>query len=69
MAYFIFLIKFIPFLFCSRGEMAFSYCWRYKCLPTQFSTSNFTATVSQLDRFNIKRMPGGVVYNTTLKVR
>jgi len=48
--------------------MAFSFCWRYKCLPDQFSISNFTATISQLDKFNIKRMPGNIVYNATLKV-
>ncbi|KAF5843294.1 hypothetical protein DUNSADRAFT_96, partial [Dunaliella salina] len=50
-----------------RGRMAFSYCWRYKCLPNEFSSSDFTATVMQLDKFNIKRMPGDVVYNATLK--
>ncbi|KAF5843295.1 hypothetical protein DUNSADRAFT_97 [Dunaliella salina] len=50
-----------------QGRMAFSYCWRYKCLPNEFSSSDFTATVTQLDKFNIKRMPGNVVYNATLK--
>ncbi|KAF5843883.1 hypothetical protein DUNSADRAFT_5 [Dunaliella salina] len=50
-----------------RGEMAFSFCWRYKCLPDAFSRSNFTATVSGLERFNIPEMPGGVVYNATIK--
>ena len=48
--------------------MAFSYCWRYKCLPNKFSTSNFTATVTELTRFNIDRMPGDIVYNAALKV-
>lgn len=49
--------------------MAFSFCWRYKCLPDAFSRNEFTASVTNLDRYNIKRMPGNVVYNATLKVR
>ena len=48
--------------------MAFSYCWRYKCLPSKFAVSDFIAFVPQLERFNIARMPGDVVYNSTLKV-
>ncbi|KAF5834433.1 hypothetical protein DUNSADRAFT_8896 [Dunaliella salina] len=48
-------------------RMAFSYCWRYHCLPSEFSRSEFTATILGIRTFNIPRMPGGVIYNTTLQ--
>eukprot|EP00967_Tisochrysis_lutea_P066821 scaffold87168_cov18-Tisochrysis_lutea.AAC.1 len=51
----------------STGRMAFSYCWRYHCLPSEFSRSEFTATISGVREFNIPRMPGGIIYNTTLQ--
>ena len=56
------------FLLCSTERMAFSYCWRYRCLPSEFSSSVFTATIEKVSRFNIQRMPGDVIYNTTLQV-
>ncbi|KAL6764333.1 hypothetical protein V8C86DRAFT_3209110 [Haematococcus lacustris] len=49
------------------GRLAYSFCWRYACLPDTFSTSDFNATVTDLTRFNIARMPGGVVYNATVQ--
>ncbi|KAL6750255.1 hypothetical protein V8C86DRAFT_2817451 [Haematococcus lacustris] len=49
------------------NEFAFSYCWRYACLPDVFASSDFTATVTDLDRFNVKNMPAGAVYNATVK--
>ena len=39
--------------------MAFSYCWRYACLPAAFSLSPFSATVTRLEALNINAMPGG----------
>ncbi|KAL6749731.1 hypothetical protein V8C86DRAFT_952938 [Haematococcus lacustris] len=48
------------------GRMAYSFCWRYACLPDGFAQSDFTATTPMLARFNIPRMPGNVTYNTTL---
>ncbi len=47
--------------------MAYSFCWRYACLPDSFSSSEFTANMSGLAKYNIGRMPGGVVYNATIK--
>jgi hypothetical protein len=38
--------------------MAYSFCWRYQCLDDAFATSDFTASVTNLTRFNIPRMPG-----------
>ncbi|PNH11091.1 hypothetical protein TSOC_002102, partial [Tetrabaena socialis] len=40
------------------GRMAYSYCWRYTCLPDVFSTTSFKATCTDLDRWNIKQMDG-----------
>ncbi|KAG2450457.1 hypothetical protein HYH02_004959 [Chlamydomonas schloesseri] len=40
------------------GRMAYSYCWRYDCLPPVFATSRFKATCSQLERWNIAKMDG-----------
>jgi hypothetical protein len=40
------------------GRMAYSYCWRYACLPDVFATTRFSATVTDLDRFNIQLMEG-----------
>eukprot|EP00798_Chlamydomonas_sp_ICE-L_P016162 gene16162-22323_t len=48
------------------GRMAYSYCWRYACLPDQFSYSTFTATMTNLTRYNIPRMPGGATFNTSI---
>ena len=39
--------------------MAFSYCWRYACLPGAFSHSPFIASVANLSTYNINLMPGG----------
>jgi hypothetical protein len=36
---------------------------RYQCLPDVFSRSDFTATMTQLSRFNIPRMPGCVSHH------
>jgi hypothetical protein len=36
--------------------MAYSYCWRYACLPEVFATKHFTAKVQDLERWNIARM-------------
>jgi hypothetical protein len=47
--------------------MAYSFCWRYKCLPDGFSRSAFTATMTNLSRWNIPNMPGGVLYNTVIQ--
>ena len=43
-----------------------SYCWRYGCLPPAFARNPFNATLTT-DRFNIQRMPGSTVWNTTIK--
>jgi hypothetical protein len=37
------------------GRMAFSFCWRYACLPDGFAQSDFSATVVDLSRFNVIR--------------
>ncbi len=47
--------------------MAYSFCWRYKCLPDGFSRSAFTATMTNLSRWNIGNMPGGVLYDTVIQ--
>lgn len=39
--------------------MAYSYCWRYACLPDVFSTNRFKATTTDLERWNIRMMSGG----------
>ena len=44
-----------------------SFCWRYSCLPSLFSSSTFNATIT-LDKWNIKRMPGNATFNTTLQL-
>jgi hypothetical protein len=36
--------------------MAYSYCWRYACLPEVFATKTFTAVTANLSRWNIPRM-------------
>ncbi|GFH08830.1 uncharacterized protein HaLaN_03861 [Haematococcus lacustris] len=51
----------------STGNFAFSYCWRYACLSPTFASSDFTATVTDLDRFNVKNMEAGAQYNATIK--
>ena len=33
------------------GRMAYSYCWRYACLPDVFSTRPFKATCKDLERW------------------
>ncbi|KAG2482150.1 hypothetical protein HYH03_018909, partial [Edaphochlamys debaryana] len=40
------------------GRMAYSYCWRYSCIPDVFATSTFTATCTDLERWNIAKMEG-----------
>ncbi|EFJ49171.1 hypothetical protein VOLCADRAFT_90034 [Volvox carteri f. nagariensis] len=40
------------------GRMAYSFCWRYACLPPVFSTTRFTATCPHLERWNIAKMGG-----------
>ncbi|KAG2453051.1 hypothetical protein HYH02_002386 [Chlamydomonas schloesseri] len=40
------------------GRMAYSYCWRYACLPDVFSTRPFKATCKDLERWNIAKMQG-----------
>ncbi|KAG2435404.1 hypothetical protein HYH02_011906, partial [Chlamydomonas schloesseri] len=40
------------------GRMAYSYCWRYDCLPPVFATSRFKATCKNLERWNIAKMDG-----------
>ncbi|KXZ50961.1 hypothetical protein GPECTOR_14g205 [Gonium pectorale] len=40
------------------GRMAYSYCWRYACLPDSFATTRFKATCTDLERWNIARMSG-----------
>ncbi|KXZ50425.1 hypothetical protein GPECTOR_16g599 [Gonium pectorale] len=40
------------------GRMAYSYCWRYACLPDSFAATRFKATCSDLERWNIARMSG-----------
>ncbi|KAG2437447.1 hypothetical protein HXX76_006097 [Chlamydomonas incerta] len=40
------------------GRMAYSYCWRYACLPDIFSTRPFKATCKDLERWNIAKMQG-----------
>ena len=47
--------------------MAMSYCWRYACLPKEFASSTFNATIT-LSRWNINRMPGSATFNTTLQL-
>ncbi|GLC39217.1 hypothetical protein PLESTM_000865000 [Pleodorina starrii] len=38
--------------------MAYSFCWRYACLPPVFATTRFTATCRDLERWNIAKMGG-----------
>ncbi|GIL44854.1 hypothetical protein Vafri_2312 [Volvox africanus] len=45
------------------GRMAFSFCWRYACLPPVFATTRFTATCSELERWNITKMGGNFFLN------
>lgn len=33
------------------GRMAYSYCWRYACLPDVFATTRFKATCKELERW------------------
>jgi hypothetical protein len=41
------------------GRMAYSFCWRYACLPDDFASSRFSAVVTDLDRWNIGKMSAG----------
>lgn len=41
--------------------------WCYTCLPDKLASSGLTATMSQWQRFNVHRMPGGAVCNATIK--
>ena len=47
------------------GRMAMSYCWRYACLPVEFSQYEFEAEIT-LERWNIFRMPGSATYDTNI---
>ena len=40
--------------------------WRYACLPDSFASAQFNASIT-LNRWNIGRMPGGAVFNTSIK--
>ncbi|GAX78457.1 hypothetical protein CEUSTIGMA_g5897.t1 [Chlamydomonas eustigma] len=48
------------------GQMAMSYCWKYSCLPNAFASAQFNASIT-LSRYNIARMPGSAVFNTSVK--
>lgn len=37
------------------GRMAYSYCWRYACLPDVFATTRFKATCKELERWWVLR--------------
>ncbi|KAG2489046.1 hypothetical protein HYH03_012483 [Edaphochlamys debaryana] len=45
------------------GRMAYSFCWRYACLPPVFATTRFRATCPKLERWNIKLMRGTYLVN------
>ena len=68
----------LPFSSLLRREMAWSYCWRYACMPERFYGRSFTASLERVARHNIPLMapaqfdlitltaPGGMTINVTL---